>query len=320
MVSARHTNCVYRVSGQDGSIVWRLGGKNSSVRLTDFNFSAQHDARIRESAPGKLHISLFNNGWNGVDQTQDTSSAIFLELDQHASPLSARLLEEYYYPRSGVLARQQGSLQVIPNDNRFVSWGAIAEFSEFEAGKRVLDVSFGDTETLAYRITKSPWRGQPRSDPDVYIYAFNESSPTHLYISWNGATEVALWKVYVVEPVGGEGIFLKAVEKHGFETHVEIPEYIAAGFIEGVDKEGQPLGRSAVRSTTIPPVSLRSACSLSHCTIQQVHWLDSNTTALESELDFMPGRDMLWLNALLQVCIIAGAGYVFGRFARGRRQ
>ncbi|KAK7722969.1 hypothetical protein SLS57_004825 [Botryosphaeria dothidea] len=296
LVSARHTDCVYKVSAHDGSIVWRLGGKSSSFMLADFNFSAQHDARVSRNPGDQLRISLFNNGWNGVNQTRNVSSAMFLELDESSSPMVARLIEERF-PSNGGLARHQGSIRILPDGNRFVSWGGIAELSEFTPkGDRVLDIAFADTEALIYRTAKSPWKGWPRSNPDLYIYALNESSPSHFYISWNGATEISAWNVYASEGEGGENIILEKVDKRGFETHFEARMHVAAGLVEGLDKGGHVLGRSVVQPVVMPPTSLR--------------------TVPELEVSISPGEDMLWLNTLLEGLIMAVAGYILGRLTR----
>ncbi|KAF4306719.1 Arylsulfotransferase [Botryosphaeria dothidea] len=110
-------------------------------------------------------------------------------------------------------------------------------------GDRVLDIAFADTEALIYRTAKSPWKGWPRSNPDLYIYALNESNPSHFYISWNGATEISAWNVYASEGEGGENIILEKVDKRGFETHFEARMHVAAGLVEGLDKGGHVLGR-----------------------------------------------------------------------------
>ena len=63
LVSMRHTNTIYLISGLDGHIVWRLGGRTSSfMHLDGLNFSAQHDARIlSEHIHGTIMLSLFDN-------------------------------------------------------------------------------------------------------------------------------------------------------------------------------------------------------------------------------------------------------------------
>ena len=47
LVSGRNTHTIYKVSGSDGSIIWRLGGKMSTFHLNSFNFSSQNDEITR---------------------------------------------------------------------------------------------------------------------------------------------------------------------------------------------------------------------------------------------------------------------------------
>lgn len=46
LVTARHTDAIYKVSRRTGAILWQLGGVGSSFELQGFNFSRQHDARF----------------------------------------------------------------------------------------------------------------------------------------------------------------------------------------------------------------------------------------------------------------------------------
>lgn len=57
LISARHTDAIYKISRATGSILWQLGGVNSSFKLEGFNFSGQHDARvIQENATSTMYI------------------------------------------------------------------------------------------------------------------------------------------------------------------------------------------------------------------------------------------------------------------------
>ncbi|EME88365.1 uncharacterized protein MYCFIDRAFT_169986 [Pseudocercospora fijiensis CIRAD86] len=53
-----------------------------------------------------------------------------------------------FFPTIKGLAQNQGSMQNLPDGHTLVSWGLIAEFSEFDQqGKTVLDVAFAETTT-----------------------------------------------------------------------------------------------------------------------------------------------------------------------------
>ncbi|KAF7122816.1 hypothetical protein CNMCM5793_000926 [Aspergillus hiratsukae] len=56
ILSARFTNTIYLVSGQDGHIIWRLGGKFSDF-VQDFTFSKQHHVQFVETNETHTTIS-----------------------------------------------------------------------------------------------------------------------------------------------------------------------------------------------------------------------------------------------------------------------
>lgn len=67
ILSARFTNTIYMISGQDGHIIWRLGGKFSDFNM-DFTFSKQHHARFIESNSTRTVISFLNNASDELEQ------------------------------------------------------------------------------------------------------------------------------------------------------------------------------------------------------------------------------------------------------------
>lgn len=60
LASIRFTYAIYRISHATGEVVWRLGGKLSDFEQ-NFNFSAQHDARIISQNETVTIISFFDN-------------------------------------------------------------------------------------------------------------------------------------------------------------------------------------------------------------------------------------------------------------------
>ncbi|EKG09819.1 Arylsulfotransferase, partial [Macrophomina phaseolina MS6] len=321
LVSARHTDCVYRISGKDGSVLWRMGGRNSTIQLADFDFSAQHDARILSEEGNKLRMSFFNNGWNGISQTRNASAAMVVEIDHTTSPSIARLLHERFSLQGG-LARHQGTVQTLPNGNMFVSWGQVAEFSEFTSdGERILDAAFVDVEAHVYRVAKVPWQGFPDTMPDLYLYARAAGEPTHFYVSWNGATEVAAWNIYSADEQGkGEkaGSLLGKVAKNGFETHFESPKFVSAGFAEAVDKDGQVLAHSKVQQVLVPPASMTRVCGPAHCTIQQILPTPDGDLVRQDFGRVQPLSEgtIGFPLALIQAFVVAVAGFLVGSFSQ----
>ncbi len=59
LVSLRHLNSIYKVSSNDGHVIWRLGGKSNDFTFTnDLGFSGQHDIRVLPNG----NYTLYDNG------------------------------------------------------------------------------------------------------------------------------------------------------------------------------------------------------------------------------------------------------------------
>jgi hypothetical protein len=233
LISARRTSTIYKVDRKTGEVAWRLGGKMSDFDMglgtrTDY----QHDARYH----GNGIITIFDNG--RVNKNEQ-SRTIVVEIDEDA--MSATLLSEYTHPDK-ILADTQGNVQVLPNGNVFVGWGSEPYFSEFSRdGKLIFDASF-TPELESYRAFRFPWKGHPEEAPAVVTEVGLEGEVT-LYVSWNGATEVASWEVLVgggpdeLDPVG-------SAPCKGFETALKLQTdepYVA---VKAKDSSGQVLGTS----------------------------------------------------------------------------
>ena len=115
IVSARHTNCVYKVDRITGDILWRLGGINSDFTfIGDQGFSFQHDARDL----GNGLISIHDNG---NLSTPERTREIIYQLDTVAwtatlvSSLEDNLLN---------FGRAMGSYRIY-NDNSVINYGYI---------------------------------------------------------------------------------------------------------------------------------------------------------------------------------------------------
>ena len=233
LVSARRTSTVYKVDRKTGEIVWRLGGKSSDFDMgggtrTDY----QHDARHHPDGT----TTIFDNGsvsWG------EQSRGVVVEIDEDA--MSATLVGEYTHPNK-MFSDTQGNLQELANGNVFVGWGSEPNFSEFSRdGELVFDANFSP-ELESYRAFRFPWKGQPEDAPAAVAEVGSEGKLT-LYVSWNGATEVATWEVLAgagpdkLQPVG-------AAPRKGFETAITLQTdgpYVA---VRAKDGSGRVLGAS----------------------------------------------------------------------------
>ena len=135
LVSARNTWTVYKVDRDTGAVKWRLGGKRSDFTTApDALFAWQHDAR--RQADGS--ITLFDDGADPPVESQ--SRGLVLTTDDTA--MTVAVAREYKHP-DRLLAGSQGNLQVLPEHNVVVGWGAQPRLTEFARDGRVLfDAAF----------------------------------------------------------------------------------------------------------------------------------------------------------------------------------
>jgi hypothetical protein len=237
LMNARHTFAVYKIDRQTGELIWRLNGKRSDFEVADdARFRFQHDARMW--APGEL--TLFDNASVSDDDDPTVDSrGLVIALDEEA--MTATLTQAYIHPE-GVLATSQGNMQTLPNGNRFVGWGSAPVFSEFSAeGELIFNGMFPEGGS-SYRAYRMPWVGQPVEPPAVTVEASGSGAAT-VYVSWNGATEVASWRVLA----GLEASNLAEVvtaERTGFETAIDIQTDAAEIAVEALDASGSVLGAS----------------------------------------------------------------------------
>jgi hypothetical protein len=215
LVSARNTWAVYKVHRRTGAVLWRLGGKRSDFALVHgARFAWQHDARSHER--GRV-LSIFDNG-----ETRSRGAVLGLDTKR----MRAELLHEYVH-HPALHAHKLGSVQLLGNGDVLVGWGTDPHFTEFSAAGGVrLDATLPHGGE-SYRTLRFPWRGRPREAPA----AVRRGST--VYASWNGATEVAAWRL---EPGGA------AVHRRGFEAALPVPPGAASLQVVALDARGRALG------------------------------------------------------------------------------
>jgi Arylsulfotransferase (ASST) len=235
LISSRNTWTVYKVSRSTGAIQWRLGGKKSDFDAgPGTTFSWQHDARMPE--PGL--ITLFDNG--STPPVEPRSRALLLNVDTGAMKVT---LEHAYPHPAGLLADYQGSVQLLPDGQVFVGWGTEPYFSQFSSGgELVMDgqMPIGDQ---SYRAFTFDWTGRPAGKPAV-VARINPVRGSVVYVSWNGATEVATWTVLA----GRNRSALTAAgsqPRDGFETLISVNSEGPYFAVTALDAAGNQLGRSA---------------------------------------------------------------------------
>ena len=214
LVSARNTWGIYKIDGQTGKVLWRLGGKKNDFKMSRGTvFAWQHDAR---SHPGNL-LSLFDDG--GAPKVQPQSRALVLALDHKR--MQATLHRRYvHYPPA--VAHALGSTQILPNSNVLVGWGTAPFFTEYTDDGRVVYDATLPKGGQSYRTLRFPWSGTPYFAPTVT--ATPHAGGHLLHASWNGSTEVVQWQLET-----GPSANRLAAERSVPKTHFETRIAVAAG-------------------------------------------------------------------------------------------
>lgn len=235
LVSARSTHTIYKLA-QNGSIVWRLGGKHSDFDMGPGTaFAWQHDARRQPDGT----ITVFDNG--ATPAVERLSRGLVLDVDEQA--MTATLRRQYTRPP--VLAGSQGSVQPLPNGNVFVGWGESPYVSEFDRSGRLLFDALLGSQYECYRAFRLPWTGRPAEAPALAVSGGRGG--VRAYASWNGATEVRTWRLLAGErPEQPTLTPVAHARADGFETAIASLSrgpYFAA---QALDAAGTPLGSSPV--------------------------------------------------------------------------
>jgi Arylsulfotransferase (ASST) len=234
LVSARNTHAVYKINRRTGAVIWRLGGKRSDFALgRNVRFAWQHDARRHEDGT----ISIFDNG--AAPRVHRQSRVIFVRLDMRR--MRARVVR-YVVHRPPRLAINQANAQLLPGQHVLVGWGHEPFVTEYDRqGRVVLDLRFGGKSGAdSYRAFRFQWAARPVTRPAVAVHR------RRVYVSWNGATNVARWQVFAgptkrrLQPV-------RTIPKRGFETSTPVPPWPWVA-VRALDHAG----RSLVISRVIP--------------------------------------------------------------------
>lgn len=236
VISSRNCWAFYKVHRTTGQLLWRLGGKKSDFAMgPDTHFAFQHHV----TPNGKGSFSIFDN--ESAPLVHPPSRALFLQVDE--TKRTATFVRAFVHAPP-LIAGSSGTVQVLDNGGTFVGWGAKPYFSEYDAnGHLILDGHLVGAGLISYRAFLQPWSATPSGPPSVVLA--RSGANTLVYVSWNGATEVARWRV-LAGPSSDQLAAVKTVRKKGFETRIVVakqPPYIV---VEALDAQGNLLGISGV--------------------------------------------------------------------------
>jgi hypothetical protein len=234
LVSSRHMSAVFSINKKNGKVNWELGGKHSTISMgPGTQLAWQHDARLH----GHGLLTVFDNG---AGETMNESQSRALEIALHGR--SATLVHAYMHAPP-VLSWGEGSVQLLPGGNVFVGWGLSPDFSEYTpAGQQIFTAGFGSPVT-SYRAYRDHWTGEPLWSPSIDVVPAG-GGEVRVYASWNGATEVARWRVLAgasqtaVRPVAAapRGGFETSIGVHTARPYVEVQALAASGHLLATSK------------------------------------------------------------------------------------
>jgi Arylsulfotransferase (ASST) len=235
LVDSRNTWAAYDVEAKTGQVRWELGGKHSSFKLGPGATPAwQHDAIQQPDGA----ITFFDNGATPVVHPQ--SRAIELALD--TTSMTATLARSYEH-KNPLVAGSQGNVQALSGGDWIVGWGQAGYLSEVAPTGQVLFNAHLPPDWESYRTFAFPWSGQPAEPPALAVAS--EPQGTIVYASWNGATEVASWRVLAGSSPGSLAPVATA-PKNGFETAIATPASVTGGYVavQALAGSGTVLGTS----------------------------------------------------------------------------
>ena len=242
LVSARNTWTVYDIDARSGRIIWRLGGRRSSFgEPAGARTAWQHDPRPQPDGT----ISIFDNGSSPTVHAQSRGLVVRI------TGGNAAIVSQFTHTPS-LIAESQGNMQALANGDWFLGWGQTPDFSEYGPEGTLLFDAHMPAFDQSYRSFRFDWTGTPAHRP-TFAYQPPGQEPATVYASWNGATEIASWRVLAgatpatLTPVAQAG-------KGGFETAIALP----AGTL-GPDVAVQALdagGNVLASSATVPEAGL----------------------------------------------------------------
>ncbi len=249
LISARNTWAGYQLEGGSGRILWQLGGAKSTFKLGPGVQTAwQHDGRILPDG----EVTFFDDGSNPPAHSQSRAVRIALDFATH----EARLRRAIVHPLP-LLAASQGNMQTLPEGNTVVGYGAVPQITEYAPGGAVLWDAHMSYDLTFYRAFRQPWSGQPLSSPAVLATLNNTGEETIVHASWNGATDVAAWRVLA----GAHPAALTpraSIPSSGFESSTILPKKYAYASVQALDAAGHVLGSSRAVAVTAFEAALQS--------------------------------------------------------------
>jgi hypothetical protein len=255
LVSMRNTWAGYLIDIATGSVIWTLGGSNSSYKLDAASvFRWQHDIELHSNGL----VTVFDDECCAIVGPGKFASpnglSRGLELRLSFSKHTGTHVQDFDPPSQHGNAPDtafQGNFNLLPGGAAMIGWGSAPFITEYSStGKVLLDAAF-PTPDLTYRAYVKSWVGLPPISAMRQV-AKKSGSHTTIYASWDGATRVVAWRV-----LGGrDAAHLKTLAKKAktsFETSIRLAKAAKVYKVQALDAKGHVLGTSARFSPAAPP-------------------------------------------------------------------
>ena len=251
LISARSTWAGYQLERGSGKILWRLGGNSSSFAMGPGTKMAwQHDGRMLPDG----EVTFFDDGANPPIHKQSRAVRIRLDLKTHR----AQLAVAYTHRDPPLLAASQGNAQTLSDGSTLVGYGGSPAISEFAKDGSLLFDAHQPFDMSFYRAFRYPWSGRPLSPPAVLASLNDTAEETIVHASWNGATDVAAWRVLAGEQP--ESLAAQTqIQADGFESSTILPKEHGYVAVQALDAAGHVLGTSKTVAVVSYAASLSSA-------------------------------------------------------------
>lgn len=233
LLSSRHMNEITKIDHDTGDIIWRLNGKNNQFTFVGDSppyFTYQHD--IRRLPNG--NITLFDNG--DLRPAPLYSRGVEYQMDE-VNKVITQTWEFTNTPKTFAFAT--GNVQRLPNGNTLIDWGTTGLVTELKPDNSKA-FEFSLAPRFSYRAFRFPWHGYPTTQPT--LVAASPLGRTVLTYSWNGATDIASYRIYkgnAPQPT----TLLTTQTKTGFETTTNLPcDPLGTRYyrVMPIDLNGQP--------------------------------------------------------------------------------
>lgn len=209
-------------------------------------------------------ISLFDNSAHGTEnhRGKEVHTHPFSQgkvISVNTATWTAEIVQAFQ-PPDGLLAKSQGSTQLLPNGNALVNWGSEGAVTEFRPDGTPIFHAYMDSGHLGegvqnYRAFRYNWTGLPTEEPA--IVAERTPSGIEVFVSWNGDTETAFWRFYAITDQFGSREYLGEAARDGFETSFLLASHTCHSLAaEAVSVRGQILTttRAAhIQAAVLPP-------------------------------------------------------------------